>query len=248
MLRSGVITRSVQPPLARMKPSSSTAVSSARTTVVPTATSCIRGQRARIGNVVTLRKRVFARLETRHAGVQHEWRDTNPFAPELLEELVGKCATGRRHFGAAGLVGKYRLVILEWPGLRHVRVSDRGAVLLGVVEGLFRQPELGDPKSHSAVLGFPATSRVRRDQTCRCTGGQTDYLVRLRDEERAGSAVGSTPYFDDPRLAAAEESGREVEHDIADGAIARFTRRHESGVDGSAGVDDEDVTAAQQIG
>ena len=166
--RSGVITRSVQPSKGCTTPSSSTAVSSARTTVVPTAiTRCaalaggVDPGRGGGGHTGPLRVGQLVGLERGHAGVQHDGRDADALGHEPGDHLGRERAAGAGHLGAARLGGVDVLVGAERPRPLDVAVADRPAVARPATSAAAAAAcRLGDPE--------PARRPVRRQQVERC--------------------------------------------------------------------------------
>ena len=186
-------------------------------------------------------------IEAGHAGVQNKRSDADSFAPELVEELAGQRSSGGRHLGASRLVRKNRLVIFERPRLRHVRVTNGRAVTLCVSERALRQPELGDPKAHSSGIGWWTPWIVGGDQTRGRSRGKAQDFVGLGIQQRTRRGWRAVAHLDDPGFSPPKQSGRQVQHDVADAAVAGLARRLERGVDRFAGVDDKDIATFQKV-
>ena len=109
----------------RTAPSARTAVSSARTTVVPTAITrpphpctAFDEPRGRLRHVELLGKRGLVALGRGDAGVQRDRRDQHAMPDQRRDQLGGERPPGARHLGAAGRRRVDVLVGLERPAAR----------------------------------------------------------------------------------------------------------------------------------
>src|SRR6185295_8258791 len=113
-----------------------------------------------------------------------------------------------------------------------VRVPDRRAMIRGEAQRAIRQPQFGDPQPGPASRVFDSGGIVGRNQSRTTTGRQPDYLVGFGVEQRSGSLWGFATELDDPWLSISEQTRRQMEHHVADGAVVCFASRLERGIDG----------------
>ena len=159
-------------------------VSSARVTVVPTATTrppCRAGvldqPRGGRGDAERLGQRRLARLQRRDPGVQGHRRDRDAGGHQVGDQPVGERPAGARHLGAARVAGEDRLVVAQRPvaaARRRRRSGGRAGPGTPGTEPGTTSP--GPPQPG------PAASRVRLGLARPCSRplGQLDDLARPR--------------------------------------------------------------------
>ena len=166
----------------RTTPSASATVSSARTTVVPTAITrpprpCTSfdepGGRAAAPDSARGTGARPPRATRRR--VQRDRGDQDAVRDELGDQLGGERPRRARHLGAAGLAREDRLVVVDRPRRLGVAVADRVAVAAQVRLDRLAEREPGD----------------RRAGCCRGTGASSSARTRRRGARRARPSAGA---------------------------------------------------------